>query len=200
MRRRRRVRHERLQSRDARACARGCAGIIDCQIDLHGPDGDLHSGSFGGGVRNPLHVLADLLSGLHDAEGRVTLARLLRSGPAARTPASVNSSPGCRSTRPAWLAGPARSREAAGEAGFTTLERLWARPTAEINGMWGGYTGPGAKTIIPSDAHAKVSFRLVADQDPQEVRAAMESYVAVARAARHRGDASPSTGRACDRA
>ena len=94
--------------------------------------------------------------------------------------ASASCSPGCRSTRPRGSPGPAHSREAAGEAGFTTLERLWARPTAEINGMWGGYTGPGAKTIIPSDAHAKVSFRLVADQDPQDVRRAMESYVAAA--------------------
>jgi acetylornithine deacetylase/succinyl-diaminopimelate desuccinylase-like protein len=128
-------------------------------------------------VRNPLQILADLLSGLHDDEGRVTLPGFydrVRSLDArerelfARLPFDEAS----------WLAGPARSREAAGEAGYTTLERIWARPTAEINGMWGGYTGPGAKTIIPSDAHAKVSFRLVADQDPLEVRAAVESYVA----------------------
>jgi acetylornithine deacetylase/succinyl-diaminopimelate desuccinylase-like protein len=155
----------------------GMRGLIDCQLDLHGPDGDLHSGSFGGAVRNPLQIMADLLSGLHDADGRVTLPGFYdRVRPLsdrerelfARLPFD----------EAAWLAGPAQSREAAGEDGFTTLERIWARPTAEINGTWGGYTGPGAKTIIPSDAHAKVSFRLVADQQPQEVRRALEDYVA----------------------
>ncbi len=164
-------------NRDTPSLCTGMRGIIDCQIDLHGPDGDLHSGSFGGGVRNPLQIMADLLSGLHDDEGRVTLPGFYdRVRPLdarerelfARLPFDED----------AWLSGPARSREAAGEAGYTTLERIWARPTAEINGMWGGYTGPGAKTIIPSDAHAKVSFRLVADQEPQDVQRAMESYVA----------------------
>jgi acetylornithine deacetylase/succinyl-diaminopimelate desuccinylase-like protein len=163
-------------NRETPSLCTGMRGIIACEIDLHGPDGDLHSGSFGGGVRNPLHVLADLLSGLHDADGRVTLDgfydRVLPLG--ARERELFGRLPFDEQT---WLAGPARSREAAGEMGFTTLERLWARPTAEINGMWGGYNGPGAKTIIPSDAHAKVSFRLVADQEPQDVRRAMESYL-----------------------
>jgi acetylornithine deacetylase/succinyl-diaminopimelate desuccinylase-like protein len=164
-------------NRDTPSLCTGMRGIIDCELDLHGPDGDLHSGSFGGGVRNPLQIMADLLSGLHDADGRVTLPGFYdRVRPLsdrerdlfARLPFD----------EAAWLAGPARSREAAGEAGFTTLERIWARPTAEINGMWGGYTGAGGKTIIPSDAHAKLSFRLVADQDPQDVRRALEQYVA----------------------
>src|SRR5262249_56294134 len=73
-------------------------------------------------------------------------------------------------------AGP--SRGAVGEAGSTTLERIWARPTAEVNGMWGGHTGPGGKTIVPREAHAKVSFRLVAHQEPAEVRAGLRAYVA----------------------
>src|SRR5262249_23314504 len=73
-------------------------------------------------------------------------------------------------------AGP--SRGAVGEAGSTTLERIWARPTAEVNGMWGGHTGPGGKTIVPREAHAKVSFRLVAHQEPAEVRAGLCAYVA----------------------
>jgi acetylornithine deacetylase/succinyl-diaminopimelate desuccinylase-like protein len=77
-----------------------------------------------------------------------------------------------------WVSQTALSRGARGEAGYTTLERIWARPTAEVNGMWGGYTGPGHKTIVPMDAHAKVSFRLVADQDPLEVQAAVAGYVA----------------------
>jgi acetylornithine deacetylase/succinyl-diaminopimelate desuccinylase-like protein len=120
--------------------------------------------------------MAALLAGLHDADGRVTLpgfyddVRPLGDRERelfARLPFDET----------AWLAGPARSGAASGEAGFTTLERLWARPTAEINGMWGGYTGPGPKTIIPAEAHAKVSFRLVADMDPIVVSRAMEQYV-----------------------
>jgi acetylornithine deacetylase/succinyl-diaminopimelate desuccinylase-like protein len=77
-----------------------------------------------------------------------------------------------------WLAEAGDSRAAYGEQGCTTLERIWARPTAEINGMWGGHTGPGGKTIIPKAAHAKLSFRLVADQDPADVGAAFREYVA----------------------
>jgi acetylornithine deacetylase/succinyl-diaminopimelate desuccinylase-like protein len=161
---------------DTPSLCTGMRGLTDCQIDLHGPDGDLHSGSFGGAVPNPLHALAELVSGLHDAAGKVTLpgfyddVRLLDERERAlfaRLPFD----------QAAWLSGPARSRAVTGEEGFTTLERLWARPTAEVNGLWGGYTGPGTKTIIPSGAHAKVSFRLVADQDPLAVKRAVEAYV-----------------------
>jgi acetylornithine deacetylase/succinyl-diaminopimelate desuccinylase-like protein len=78
----------------------------------------------------------------------------------------------------AWLAEAGHSRAAAGESGFSTLERIWARPTAEVNGIWGGHTGPGGKTIIPREAHAKLSFRLVAHQEPADVAAALREYVA----------------------
>jgi acetylornithine deacetylase/succinyl-diaminopimelate desuccinylase-like protein len=77
----------------------------------------------------------------------------------------------------AWLAGPAASRVATGEDGFSTLERVGARPTAEVNGLWGGYTGPGHKTIIPAEAHAKVTFRLVADQRPEDVADQVRAWV-----------------------
>ena len=80
----------------------------------------------------------------------------------------------------AWLAGPAQSSATAGEAGYSTLERIGARPTAEVHGLWGGYSGPGHKTIIPSSVHAKVSFRLVADQDPGEVQRQFQDYLAAA--------------------
>jgi acetylornithine deacetylase/succinyl-diaminopimelate desuccinylase-like protein len=77
----------------------------------------------------------------------------------------------------AWLAGPAASRIASGEAGFSTLERIGARPTAEVNGMWGGYTGPGHKTIVPAEAHAKISFRLVADQRVEDIAPQVRAWV-----------------------
>src|SRR5207244_8369111 len=77
----------------------------------------------------------------------------------------------------AFLAGPAASRAASGEAGYTTMERIWGRPTAEVNGMWGGYTGPGGKTIVPSDASVKLSFRLVAKQDPKAIQQGVRRFV-----------------------
>jgi acetylornithine deacetylase/succinyl-diaminopimelate desuccinylase-like protein len=162
---------------DVPSMCTGMRGLIDAQIDLRGAETDVHSGSFGGGVPNPLHAMAALLAGLHDHEGRVTLpgfydAVLPLTGAErelfARLPFDEK----------AWLADAGGSQAAAGEAGFTTLERVWARPTAEINGMWGGHTGPGAKTIVPSQAHAKVSFRLVASQEPADIAVALREYVA----------------------
>ncbi len=155
----------------------GMRGVIDAQIDLTGPDRDLHSGSFGGGVPNPLHALAGLLAGLHDNDGCVTLPGFYDDviPPSGEDREAFGRLP---FDEQAWLAEAGHSGAAAGEAGFTTLERIWARPTAEINGMWGGHTGPGGKTIIPREAHAKLSFRLVASQEPADVAAALREYVA----------------------
>src|ERR1022692_2610933 len=131
---------------DVPSMCTGMRGLADAQIDVRGPDQDLHSGSFGGAVPNPLHALAGLLAGLHDTDGRVMLPgfydRVVELTPAerelfARLPFDAK----------AWLAAAGNSGAATGEAGFSTLERIWARPTAEVNGMWGGHTGPGGKTI-----------------------------------------------------
>jgi acetylornithine deacetylase/succinyl-diaminopimelate desuccinylase-like protein len=155
----------------------GTRGLVSAEISLYGPSTDLHSGAFGGGVPNPLHAMAALLAGLHDQRRRVTLpgfyddvAPLADSERAlfARLPFD----------EAGWLARAGSSRAADGEHGFTTLERIWARPTAEINGIWGGHTGPGRKTIIPRQAHAKVSLRLVPDQDPARITRALRDYVA----------------------
>jgi acetylornithine deacetylase/succinyl-diaminopimelate desuccinylase-like protein len=155
----------------------GMRGLAEAQIDVTGPSRDLHSGSFGGAVPNPLQALAQLLAGLHDAEGRVTLPRFYdRVLPLSNEEREMFAK--LPFDEKAWLAEAGDSRAAAGEAGFSTLERIWARPTAEINGMWGGHTGPGTKTIIPREAHAKLSFRLVADQDPADVLAGLQEYVA----------------------
>jgi acetylornithine deacetylase/succinyl-diaminopimelate desuccinylase-like protein len=166
-----------MWSRDVPSMCTGMRGLVDAQIDVTGPDRDLHSGSFGGAVPNPLTALAGLLAGLHDETGRVTLPRFYDRV----LPLSQDEQAGFARLpfdEKAWLAEAGHSRAATGEAGFTTLERIWARPTAEINGLWGGHTGPGTKTIIPRDAHAKLSFRLVADQDPADVIAALQEYVA----------------------
>jgi acetylornithine deacetylase/succinyl-diaminopimelate desuccinylase-like protein len=154
----------------------GMRGVVDAQIDVRGPEHDLHSGSFGGGVPNPLHVLSDLLSGLHDSDGRVTLPGfyddVLPISAAERE--LITRLP---FDEKAWLGEAGHSGALAGEAGYSTLERIWARPTAEVNGMWGGHTGRGGKTIIPAEAHAKLSFRLVARQEPTEIIAGLRQYV-----------------------
>jgi acetylornithine deacetylase/succinyl-diaminopimelate desuccinylase-like protein len=155
----------------------GMRGLVDAEIELRGADTDLHSGSFGGAVPNPLHTLAGLLAGLHDASGRVTLPRFYDQV-VPLTEAERELFARLPFKEEDWLAGAGHSRAAAGEAGYSTLERIWARPTAEVNGMWGGHTGAGPKTIIPREAHAKVTFRLVAGQEPADVLAGLREYVA----------------------
>jgi len=162
---------------DVPSMCTGMRGLIDAQIDVRGADTDVHSGSFGGGVPNPLHALAGLLAGLHDDQGRVTLPGFY-DAVLPLTDAERALFARLPFEEKAWLADAGGSRAAAGEAGYTTLERVWARPTAEVNGMWGGHTGPGAKTIVPSQAHAKVSFRLVANQEPADIAVALREYVA----------------------
>jgi acetylornithine deacetylase/succinyl-diaminopimelate desuccinylase-like protein len=163
--------------RDTPSVCTAMRGLTDCQIDVHGPDIDLHSGSFGGAVPNPLTVLCELLAGLHDEQGRVTLPGFYdRVIPLTDEERAKFAKLPFDEQR--WLTETAKSRATCGEAGFSTLERIGARPTAEVNGVWGGYTGPGHKTIVPTDGHAKLSFRLVADQDPLEVQAALRQYLA----------------------
>jgi acetylornithine deacetylase/succinyl-diaminopimelate desuccinylase-like protein len=165
-----------MWAQDVPSMCVGMRGLIDAEIAMHGPDSDVHSGSFGGAVPNPLHAMAALLAGLHDEHGRVLLPGFYDKVAAlsaqerellARLPFEEKE----------WLETAGHSRALAGETGYSTLERIWARPTAEINGMWGGHTGPGPKTIIPRAAHAKVSMRLVPHQEPADVQAALREYV-----------------------
>ncbi|RNL85439.1 dipeptidase [Halostreptopolyspora alba] len=153
----------------------GLRGMTDCQIDVYGPEVDLHSGTFGGAVPNPARALAGVLAGMHDSDGRVAIPGFYddvvevsadERELLARLPFDEAE----------WLR-TARSTAAAGEAGYGTLERVWVRPTAEINGMWSGHTGAGPRTIVPSSAHAKVSFRLVPDQEPARVQRRVRDYV-----------------------
>src|SRR5215472_8601239 len=162
---------------DVPSLCTGMRGLAAAEIILRGPRSDLHSGSFGGGVPNPLHAMAGLLAGLHDASGRVMLPRFYDTV-VSLTPKERELFGRLPFDEKAWLANAGHSLVTYGEAGYTTLERVWGRPTAEINGMWGGHTGPGQKTIVPREAHAKVSFRLVANQEPADVLAALQEYVA----------------------
>jgi len=162
---------------DVPSMCTGTRGVVAAQVDLRGAEHDLHSGSFGGAIPNPLHVLADLLVGLHDSDGRITLPGFY-DRVAALTQAEREMFAKLPFDEKTWLGTAGKSGAVAGEAGFSTLERVWARPTAEVNGMWGGHTGPGGKTIIPCEAHAKLSFRLVAHQEPAEVTDTLRRYVA----------------------
>ncbi len=162
---------------DVPSLCTGMRGLAAAEITLRGPLSDLHSGSFGGGVPNPLHAMAELLAGLHDANGRVTLPGFYDKV-VSLTPKERELFARLPFEEKAWLADAGHSLATYGEDGYTTLERVWARPTAEVNGMWGGHTGPGQKTIVPREAHAKVSFRLVAHQDPAEVLTALQEHLA----------------------
>jgi acetylornithine deacetylase/succinyl-diaminopimelate desuccinylase-like protein len=151
---------------------RGMTGI---EVTLRGAAKDLHSGRHGGGLANPLHAMARLVASLHDDEGRVVVAgfyddvRPLSDALRAATAAL----PFDDAAYLREVGAPATF----GEAGFTTLERQWYRPTLEVNGLWGGYTGEGNKTVLPSEAHVKITCRLVADQDPEDVVAKLERHL-----------------------
>ena len=144
--------------------ARGLAAL---ELTLRGPGKDLHSGRHGGAVQNPLHALASLIASLHDEEGRVAVAGfyddVLKLGDEER--ANTRDLPFDEDAYQAQIGAP----ELFGEVEYSTLERQWTRPTVEVNGMWGGYTGEGSKTVLPSEARAKITCRLVADQDPARI-------------------------------
>ncbi|MFI1014027.1 dipeptidase [Streptomyces sp. NPDC020965] len=154
----------------------GMRGLADCEIELYGPDQDIHSGSFGGAVPNPATIAARLVAALHDADERVTIPGFY-DGVAPLTDAERELFAELPFDEDAWLAA-AKSHGTLGESGYSTLERVWARPTAELNGIGGGYQGPGGKTIIPSSATLKLTFRLVAGQDPGTIEVAVSRWVA----------------------
>jgi acetylornithine deacetylase/succinyl-diaminopimelate desuccinylase-like protein len=161
---------------DTPALATMLRGLLYTEIALWGPSHDLHSGLYGGAVPNPLNILTRMLGQLHDAKGRVQLPGFYDdvvelSEQEARQHAALPFDE-------AGFLGSAGISVPTGEAGRSTLERIWTRPTCDINGIWGGYTGPGSKTVIPAEARAKVSFRLVPDQDPARIFEGLRDFVA----------------------
>jgi acetylornithine deacetylase/succinyl-diaminopimelate desuccinylase-like protein len=164
-----------MWSGDVPTTCTGMRGMVAAQVTFRGPSSDVHSGSFGGAVRNPVTELCRVLAGLHDERSRVTIPGFY-DHVVELTDTERDLFAKLPFEEQEWLS-TARSRAAHGEEGFTTLERIWARPTAELNGIWGGHTGAGIKTIIPREAHAKVSFRLVAGQEPPEVQEAFRLWL-----------------------
>jgi acetylornithine deacetylase/succinyl-diaminopimelate desuccinylase-like protein len=150
-------------------------GLLYVEVALSGPSHDLHSGLYGGAVPNPLNLLAQVLGQLHDAEGRVQIPGFYDDCEDLGAEAAAWA--GLGFDERGFLAGIGLT-EGRGEAGRSLLERVWSRPTCDLNGLWGGYTGPGSKTVIPAKAFAKLSFRLVPGQDPARVLAGLQAFLA----------------------
>ena len=150
-------------------------GMVGEEITITGPSLDLHSGMYGGAAINPIRVLNRILSDLHDDRGRVTLDGFY-DGVEEVPPEVLQQWESLGLDEAEWLGAVGLSTPA-GERGRSVLEQVWARPTAEVNGISGGYTGAGFKTVLPSKASAKLSFRLVGEQDPARVREAFRAHV-----------------------
>jgi acetylornithine deacetylase/succinyl-diaminopimelate desuccinylase-like protein len=153
----------------------GLRGLTYVEVHVQGPSHDLHSGLFGGAVKNPINALAEIVASFHDAEGRIAIDGFYD-----------NVRPLDEATRSAWAELPTNEARilgdigldaSVGEAGYTMLERTTGRPTLDCNGIWGGFTGKGAKTVLPAEAHAKISCRLVPDQTPAEIEAKLRAHV-----------------------
>ncbi len=150
-------------------------GLLYTEITLHGPTHDLHSGMYGGAVLNPINALTRVLAQLHDHDGRIQVPGFYDDVREIGE-AEAQQWRTLGFDEEAFL-GSAGLKTPTGEAGRSTLERTWSRPTCDINGIKGGYIGEGAKTVIGSHATAKVSFRLVADQDPQKILAGLKQFL-----------------------
>ncbi len=150
-------------------------GLLGEEITIHGPNKDLHSGMYGGAAINPIRVLTRILADLHDDQGRITVPGFYDD--VAELPDTMRAQWQNLAFDHARFLGDVGLSHPAGEVDRTPLEMLWSRPTCEINGIWGGYTGDGFKTVLPAMAHAKVSFRLVSGQDPDKLRTAFRAFV-----------------------
>lgn len=151
-------------------------GLAYFELHVHGADSDLHSGEYGGAVANPVNALARIIASIHDDEGRIAIEGFYDDVIEwdAATRETIAALPHSDESFARDLA----VTELSGEAGYGTLERLWIRPTCDVCGVLGGYTGEGAKTVLPNHAMAKVSFRLVPDQNPDRVKELFEAHLA----------------------
>jgi acetylornithine deacetylase/succinyl-diaminopimelate desuccinylase-like protein len=140
-------------------------GLTYFEIRVNAAKGDLHSGSYGGAVANPATALARIIASFHDDDGHITIPGFYDDVKAAPEFATDPHAALRRRGLPRTYGAPSLF----GEKGYTTLERIWVRPTCEVNGLLSGYTGEGAKTVLPAHAMAKVSCRLVPDQDPKKI-------------------------------
>jgi len=162
-------------SEEQPAICLGARGLCGLQVDVAGPCADLHSGTFGGAVQNPIHALSTMLASLHRASGRVAVPGFYAKvrAPSHRDRALLRGVPFSEAAFMA-LAGVG---QLAGETGYTVLERVWLRPTVEVNAIWSGSGPNGDQTVLPASAHARLTCRLVPDQIPEEASAAVEAHL-----------------------
>ena len=157
-----------LFDRDTPGITTMLRGLLGEGLIITGPDRDLHSGAYGGAAMNPARVLSKIIASLHDDTGRVTVPRFYDGVPEIN--ADILAQWEALGFDAAGFLGDVKLSEPAGEQGRSVLEMLWSRPTCEVNGLESGYTGDGFKTVLPSLARAKISFRLVGTQDPAQIR------------------------------
>jgi acetylornithine deacetylase/succinyl-diaminopimelate desuccinylase-like protein len=164
-----------IVANDVPSITTGLRGLCYMEVEVTGPNRDLHSGVYGGGVANPINTLCDMISSLIDADGHITVEGFYDSvelvsdqerAEMAKTPFNLNA-----------YKEELGIKEVKGEKGYSTLERVSIRPTLDVNGIWGGYTGEGSKTVLPSKAYAKISMRLVPDQDSVTIANLFEKHV-----------------------
>lgn len=153
----------------------GLRGLVGTEVTIKAADRDLHSGSFGGAAANPIHILSKIIADIHDETGRITIPGFYDG--VEETPSQILQSWDNLGRTAENFLGPIGLSQPSGEKDRTILELIWARPTAEVNGITGGYTGDGFKTVIAAQASAKISFRLVHKQDPEKIRTAFHQFV-----------------------
>jgi acetylornithine deacetylase/succinyl-diaminopimelate desuccinylase-like protein len=153
----------------------GLRGLCGVQIDVIGPKSDLHSGLYGGAVQNPIHALVEIVNSFHNEHGQITVEGFYDQV-AELTPAEKAAYEALGIKDESFIE-QLGVTEMFGEAGFTTQERTWVRPTLEVNGIYGGFQGEGIKTVLPSEAHAKITCRLVPDQDPDVIVELLQKHI-----------------------
>ena len=150
-------------------------GLVKIEVEITGPSRDLHSGMYGGISINPIRVLNKILAGLHDEEGKITLSGFNDGVP--ELPQNISEQWDNLSFDHLNFLNEVDLTKPAGEVNRTPLEMIWSRPTCDVNGIYGGYQGEGFKTVLPSKAAAKISFRLVGDQDPKQILKSLKQYI-----------------------
>jgi len=150
-------------------------GMVGDEIVVKAASRDLHSGHYGGSAQNPNHIVASIIAGLHDENGKITLPGFYDG--VVEMPEHITAMWDKLGFSVDTFLGEIGLSKPRGETDRTPLEHIWTRPTAEVNGMWGGYQGAGSKTVIPAEAHAKFTFRLVGDQDPDKIQESFRAYV-----------------------
>ena len=164
-----------MWDRETPAISTGLRGLVGEEVTIKAANQDLHSGYFGGAAQNPIRALTKILAAIHDEDGRVTIPGFYDGVP--ELPDHVRKVWEGLDFSEADFLGGVGLKTPSGEKGRSVLEQVWSRPTAEFNGISGGYTGKGFKTVIAAEASAKVSFRLVFDQDPEAIRTAFRQFV-----------------------